>query len=535
MNMNRTAIAPRGARARRWRAVAVAPVLAIVVSLVAGSAAEAKGPPPWAGPKPQPVPTPTVTMPPDAGPFPFMSEPLDLASFGYVEEEFFIEGTARSFVPDAPLAGITDGRWNASPTGPTAPYTTRLLIRRPVNPGTFNGVVLVDWMNVTGGFGIDYGFSGLTAELMAEGYAYVAVDAQAVGVNFLRDIWPLGDGRYASLTHPGDSYSFDIFSQAAMAVLKPANPGPKPLGPLTGKARNLLATGASQSGARLITYINAVHPTAGVYAGFLPTVSNNSAPLSQSPLPEVPVPGGAARRIRTDSDTPVLWVNSETEFIGSARALHQQPDSDSFRLWELTSSSHGDRQTFEGGPTSQGLLGRFTKSGLPAGVPQCNPPVNDLNRDVGTQAALAALRQWVVRGELPTGAPRAELSIPTDPTLPATIVRDPFTGIALGGLRLPDVDVPTRTLWGVLPPGGSPSCSLFGAVDPWNGDVDPHDGVESLDLTPTPEPTLSALYGDEATYVQAVTDSANGLVSQGFLLPRDAQAIIDRASTVEIP
>src|SRR5262245_43529075 len=125
------------------------------------------------------VPTPTVSLPP-AGThgFPFLSEVIDFAHFGYVEEEVFIEGTARSYVPVGPLGGITDGRWDATPTGPTATYKTRLLIRRPDDPNRFNGVVLVDWMNVSSGFDSDI-LGGLSSELIGEGYAYVGVSAQA--------------------------------------------------------------------------------------------------------------------------------------------------------------------------------------------------------------------------------------------------------------------------------------------------------------------------------------------------------------------
>ena len=108
-----------------------------------------------------PVPTPTVSLPPvGQHGFPFLSEVIDLASYGYVEEEVFIEGTARSYVPVAPLAGIADGRWDATPTGPTAAYKTRLLIRRPTNPSNFNGIVFIDWMNVTAGNDSDI-FGGL--------------------------------------------------------------------------------------------------------------------------------------------------------------------------------------------------------------------------------------------------------------------------------------------------------------------------------------------------------------------------------------
>jgi len=257
-------------------------------------------------------------------------------------------------------------------------------------------------------------------------------------------------------------------------------------------------------------------------------LTNNGSALSQTPLPAAPVPTGANSKIRTDSDTPVLHINTETEFTGGARGIHSQPDGDRFHLWEIAGAAHATK------PGVEGTNAKRAKSGLPVGLPPCGSPgINDMDVAVVVKAGLHALWQWAETGQAPTSADRAELSIPE--TGAATIVRDPATGIAKGGIRVPDVDVPIRTLWGVLPPGGAPFCFLFGAVDPWNGDTDVHDGDPSLDLSPTPEPSLSVLYEKESKYVKAVKDSADGLVDQGFLRPFDAQAIIDRAKTVDIP
>ena len=70
--------------------------------------------------------------------------------------------------------------------------------------------------------------------------------------------------RYESLTHPGDSYSYDMFSQAGQAIRDDAK---LLLGGL--RPERLLAVGESQSAGRLVTYIDAVHPLAQVYDGFL--------------------------------------------------------------------------------------------------------------------------------------------------------------------------------------------------------------------------------------------------------------------------
>ena len=137
---------------------------------------------------------------------------FDLGSVGYQQSEFFVSGTASAFTSAAPLT--PDGRWAVTPTS-HAPYTTRVIVHRPIDPAQFNGTVFVEWMNVSIGsdVGIDWAFGH--NELIRRGYAWVGVSAQTVGVNAAKATDP---ARYASLSHPGDSFSYDMFTQAGQAV-----------------------------------------------------------------------------------------------------------------------------------------------------------------------------------------------------------------------------------------------------------------------------------------------------------------------------
>ena len=166
------------------------------------------------------VPTPTVSLPPAGGHgFPFDTSPINLASFGYTESEFFISGNAQAFVNSGTLGN--NGVWNVSP-GATAPYLTRMLVRVPAESARFNGTVVVEWINVSGGVDATPEWDYAHVELLREGYAWVGVSAQFVGTEFLKTF---DDVRYASISHPGDSWSYDIYSQAGMAVLH-GNPQP---------------------------------------------------------------------------------------------------------------------------------------------------------------------------------------------------------------------------------------------------------------------------------------------------------------------
>jgi hypothetical protein len=71
--------------------------------------------------------------------------------------------------------------WNATPAA-SAPYKTRVVVIRPSDPATFSGTVLVEWLNVTSGQDMPSDWMVAHREIVRRGYAYVAVSAQAVGI-----------------------------------------------------------------------------------------------------------------------------------------------------------------------------------------------------------------------------------------------------------------------------------------------------------------------------------------------------------------
>ena len=67
----------------------------------------------------------------------FNASTMDLATQGYVEEEYLIQGTARTY--DIPRDQMSNG----TPSDATHPFKTRLVVRRPALPARFNGTVVV--------------------------------------------------------------------------------------------------------------------------------------------------------------------------------------------------------------------------------------------------------------------------------------------------------------------------------------------------------------------------------------------------------
>jgi len=434
------------------------------------------------------VPTPTVAKLPitaDSKPFGATTDPAKLADNGYVEEEYTIAGGAFKYdtVAGADGTKLTDG-----PNGDGSyPYKTRILVRRPASPADFNGRVLVEWFNVTAGFDLDTSWgSSHDSDLMREGYAWVGVSAQVVGIDFLTG-WFRDPTRYADLMGvtgvdraDRDRASYDIFSQAAKAILG-AGDGPDPMGNLD--PTMLIASGASQSGGRLSRYYDSIQNLHEVIDSFLLTVSNGA--------------------LRDDLDAKVMRLVSERETLGGPSS---EVDNDSYRRWEIAGASHVPEET---GRYWEPLNGRD----LIEIVFDCKEqPLADIQFGEVRQAALAALVSWQSGGPAPAIAPRMTYD-GTD-----EVVRDAY-GIGAGGIRLPGVDVPvaTNTPINEPAPGGTDPfsagfCTLLGANLPFD------------------DATLAGLYRDLGDYVERYAAAADVALAQGFITPEGAERLKDEAT-----
>jgi hypothetical protein len=437
----------------------------------------------------------------------------DLAEVGYVEHEWFVEGNATTY-DFAPRAEAThDGRWNTVAVG-SVPYRTRFLALRPADPDRGNGTLIVNWNNVSAGMDI----SGMDdREFFDAGYAMVAATTQAVGVHGYASA-PMGlrawdEERYGSLSIPTDDASYDIFADVARLARSEALQG---VGALQGfSVERVVAMGGSQSAARLHTFLNGVAPHAPVFDAFVLTVHfGRGTPLNMGgagpvssilELNQAPYTFRAYdTRLRTDLGVPILVMNSETEALdyGSAR----QPDDDRFRLWEIAGASHASG-------SSEQLDSLFARdlggqrptltSAAPGG-----PPPNDLDRAPVLSAFYRHLQPWLVDGTPPPSLPRIELD-------ESGAVRRDEHGIALGGIRLPDVEVPLATLTaesGVEGLGG-----LGGAR---------HDFDEA---------TIRKLYPSRDDYLARYDAAVDAAVRAGFVLEPDAADLRRVARARELP
>ena len=378
--------------------------------------------------------------------YPFFSTWLDLAASGYVEEEFYVSGVADAYA--------TDGAKLAS----SVPYRTRVIVRRPVSADDFNGTVLVEWQNVTAGYDLDALWN---RRHVREGYAWVGVSAQRVGVNQLRGWSPT---RYGTLDVTGaglfltDQLSYDIYADAARAL-------PDLLGGLD--VERVLAVGASQSAGRMAVYYNAVLPQEQpVFDGFAFVV------------------GTAPTRVGPE---PIIQVLSETDVTNPAT---RRPDDNLFRRWEVAGAAHSGWEGYEYRiPLSARDLGAVP-------VYDCtNPPLSRVPLSQVIESAYGHLARWVEGGAPPPSAPYLEFD-------GLTKVRNEL-GLAQGGIQLSQVAVPVALNTGSN--SGPSFCILLGTHRPFD------------------EAQLDELYRNHGQYVSGVARSDDANVAAGYLLEADAE------------
>ncbi len=441
----------------------------------------------------------------------------DLAAVGYTETELFLSGTAVAYSSAEPLT--SDGRWSVEPIAPV-PFTTRIVVRRPIDAADWNGSVAVEWFNVTAGFDNAPDWTYAHVELIRSGWAWVGVSAQAVGIlgggNALGAALALkavDPERYAPLSHPGDSYSYDMFSQVGAAVRTQADKVLDGLQP-----DRVIAIGESQSAFRLTTYVDAVAPIANVFDGYLlHSRGSAGAGLLQDPLPSITAPDPTL--IRTDTAVPVLNFLSETDVLGGRLGFvrARQPDTDIVRSWEVPGTAHADVYNLGIGDTDDGSgagdAALFAAMATPpnsifGGVITCDLPINAGPHTYVLRAALWSLESWVRTGEPPPAMAPIEID-----EAGALVLDD--NGNARGGIRTPHLDVPVARLTGFGQTGES-FCGLFGTTRPFTA------------------AQIAAAYPDHATFAARWTTAVDRAEAAGAILASDAVRLGEVAAASEV-
>jgi hypothetical protein len=174
----------------------------------------------------------------------------------------------------------------------------------------------------------------------------------------------------------------------------------------------------------------------------------------------------------------------------------RQPDTDLFRYWESAGTCH---------VSEQGQRARSPKYERDFGAPmQVTPGINRVPMVPLFDAAIHAMHGWVSTGKPPRSQPLVKFA-----GEPPAVVRDEH-GIAKGGIRLPQVEVPLAT----------------NSAIPLANDVYSILGGSSVPFSPE---KVAKLYRNRGEYLEEFAIAARAAQSAGVLLPRDVAALGEEA------
>jgi hypothetical protein len=510
------------------------PLLALLtLPLITGAADAPTGPAQPQAPVvvdgPRLVPTPRAkALPVSATNRPFLAasrarQPVDLATVGYSETEYFVRG----------FANIYD--WWGSPQDagvairqPRVPYTTRILVRRPRDAARASGRVVVELLNPTGlyDFAPLWGFSW--QHFTRNGDVWVGVTVKPVAAATLKTYDPV---RYADLSfaytqssectptptraglpgandnrnNPPDAengLAWDITAQVGALLRSSSKENPL----LDISPKHLIAAGYSQTGGYLVTFANALHRVLRlgngepVFDGYLNAAGSNATPINQC---AAPLPDDDPRRVVMPRDVPFITAMTESDFNRRPQARRADSDEprDFYRLFEITGSGHA-------GPFAAGV-----PSDADLKIAGFNPPGSGLcvEDDGDFPVGLAFNAIWQQYAEyLGQGLPFASVPrIETDAQHQA--VRDEL-GNALGGWRLPQIEVPLAAFKG----SGTPredtdrartACGLTGVMQPFSA------------------AQLKELYGSRTAYLERFRAAIDAAVAERRLTEADATSL----------
>ena len=305
----------------------------------------------------------------------------------------------------------------------------------------------------------------------------------------------------------------------------------------------MIGSGDSQSAFRLATYYNAIQPLSHAFDGFLAIGRGVlAAPIGTGLVAFSPFPA----LIRTDNAAPFLQIETEGDIEELGFAFARQPDNAHLRTWELAGAAHIDlHEGLYEGATIQREAPQLTPPNCVFGVPFNGGTLPD-NMGVFEleDSALIAMRKWITQGV----APPSGNQIATTPFF-NIVERDQY-GNALGGIRLPDIQVPTETYSAInfsqpsqegLSPGQlfTTLQNIFTTL--MTGVItDPTLRTEGLCLlegyyTTFGQATLQSLYPTHAAYVAAFTAAAQSDKAAGFLTPADYRTAVAAANKAPIP
>ncbi|TRW44519.1 alpha/beta hydrolase domain-containing protein [Georgenia yuyongxinii] len=442
--------------------------------------------------------------------------PLDLAGRGYVEEEFFLSGTANVYDnAGGELSVVTED----------VPYVNNVLVRRPAKNSDSSGVVLVDILNASNGFPGEDHWRRMWDWAMEEGHTVIGVTSKPIQVDALKNF---DAERYADLTwdvedverepivaDPANPSSFnpfmvvpgaeeglawDILTQ--VGTLLDTKTGREVLGGQ--KAKTVLLMGQSQSGVYLNTYASNFHEAATkanrgpVFDGYL----NSVGAVFERPLRQaekdgfVTVPGS-----EPGLDVPFITVTSEGDAgLFGAATLAEKDLPDNRRHWQVPGTPHTDLLSTVI-PADEEIYQAGRLPNTQVKDPAFREALNPYPLEPTIIAAADSLVSWAKKGH------EAAPSQWFDQTGGA-LVRDQH-GNVTGGVRYGLIEHPLGQYLGAAGPG-----AVYGSVDLLSAEE------------------FAQTYGTREAYLEMIAEFDAGQVEAGYLTEWGAEYFQQVADTL---
>ncbi|MDQ2762907.1 MAG: alpha/beta hydrolase domain-containing protein, partial [Pseudomonadota bacterium] len=250
---------------------------------------------------------------------------------GYVEDEYFFSGTGSLYQYTSTGIEVVAPCPTSATLGCTnIPYTTRMIVKRPEDPRTFSGTVVVEPLNPSANSDIAAVWDRSLDYFVRRGDIFVGWTSKSVVVDTLKTWNP---ARYAGLNWPYvpfvpggnsgvyDGITFDIAAQ--IGALFKVNGPESPINSYT--VRHVIEAGFSQDGSFAFTQADIFHnlermPGGGpIYDGYVPGGTTGPSNINFGLTPAGALPAGDSRHQMQPRDAPVIHINTETEVaLGTA-------------------------------------------------------------------------------------------------------------------------------------------------------------------------------------------------------------------------
>ena len=429
-----------------------------------------------------------------------------MGSLGYVAEEYFLSGRANVYEPIS-IVDVADmsTRNQMKDEAPASydpvllqasqPYVTRITVYRPIDPARFSGNVIVEFGHPSRG-GMPASWGNISKYMARNGEMHVTIQHPLT----MPAIKAADPERYARLESVHFSQGWDMLAQ--LARLLRLGELPAELAPF--RPRRLYLTGFSLTGLGVANFINYHHDR---------TRLDNGRPLFDGYLPM------AWNAYVRPVDVPVIQVNTEcetTQFpvrgLASRRADQDGPVG-AYRLYEITGSPHINLRPKDAAiEPARGVPYEVNWGGPKLSWTNCVatfPPgaqPNNLPLHFAIATMFDHMYRWVDAGEAPPYADRITLGADLLPQRDAD-------GNAMGGVRLPDLDVPIATR-GV-------------------GEIHDERVLFGYMLPFAPE-ALKARYGSHEAYVDQVQAATDRVLAARLLRADIADEVIAAAQAREL-